>query len=150
MKDPNARLPDNEWQKILVKLRDEAAACPLCKQEWHINKFSKTTSINCVCGRAYSTPLRLHAGRYTVPLFPGKKLYACHTINDSDDYNTVTGEIIMNKNNPALWGIKNLSQDKWEMILSSGERKAINSGDVIPIGAEIEIVFNHITGTIKH
>jgi len=148
MKNPNSRLPDNEWQKILVKLRDEASTCPFCKQDWALNKFSQNTTINCVCGRAYSTPLRLQVGKYSIPLFPGKKLYACHTIKDSDDYNTITGEIIMNKNNPALWGIKNLSQDKWEMITSSGEHKPIDSNSVIPIGAGIAVVFKHITGKI--
>jgi hypothetical protein len=87
-------------------------------------------------------------GKYAVPLFPGKKLYACHTVNDSDDYNTVTGEIIMNKNNPSIWGIKNLSHDNWEMITPGGERKMIHNGAVVPIATEISIAFNAITGKI--
>ena len=148
MKDPNARLHDNEWQKILIKLRDEAASCPLCKQEWHIDKFSQSSPVSCACGRTYSFPLRLQVGKYAVPLFPGKKLYACHTVNDSDDYNTVTGEIIMNKNNPSIWGIKNLSHDNWEMITPGGERKMIHNGAVVPIATEISIAFNAITGKI--
>lgn len=148
MQDPNARLHDNEWQKILVRLRDEAISCPLCKRDWPINKLGQNGPINCQCGRAYSTPLRLQVGKYSVPLFPGKKLYACHTIDDSDDYNTVTGEVIMNKNNPGLWGIKNLSLDMWEMITPGGERKAIDPGSVTPIGRGVSVTFKELTGKI--
>jgi hypothetical protein len=32
--------------------------------------------------------------------------YACHTAKTSDDYGQVMAEAVMNKNNPALWGIK--------------------------------------------
>ncbi|MDR2485465.1 MAG: hypothetical protein LBD55_08725 [Treponema sp.] len=148
MQDPNARLHDNEWQKILVRLRDEAISCPLCKRDWPINKLGQKGPINCVCGRAYSAPLRLQVGKYSVPLFPGKKLYGCHTIDGSDDYNTVTGEVIMNKNNPGLWGIKNLSLDRWEMITPGGERKTIDPGSVAPIGRGVSVTFKELTGKI--
>jgi len=141
LKDPNARLPDNEWQKILIRLRDEAISCPFCRRDWSINKLSENTAISCACGRSYSPPLRLLLDKHAVPLFPGKKLYACHTTEGSDDYNTVTGEVIMNKNNPALWGIKNLSRTSWEMITAGGGRKPIDSGSVVPIGTGVSVAF---------
>ncbi|MDR2535741.1 MAG: serine/threonine-protein kinase [Treponema sp.] len=148
MKEPNARLPANEWQKILIRLRDEAISCPFCKRDWPINKLSQNSPILCPCGRTYSIPLRLQVGKYRVPLFPGKKLYACHTVDDSDDYNTLTGEVIMNKNNPGLWGIKNLSQETWEMITPGGERKVIAPGSVVPIGMGISVMFKELIGKI--
>jgi hypothetical protein len=87
-------------------------------------------------------------GKYHVPLFPGVKLYACHTRGGSDDYTTVTGEVIMNKNNPALWGIKNLSGDSWFIKSENGEEKNIENGSVIPIASNLNIQFKEITGKI--
>jgi serine/threonine protein kinase len=148
MKDPNARLPANEWQKMLIRLRDESISCPFCKRDWAITALSQNASISCGCGRSYSMPLRLQVDKYGVPLFPGKKLYACHTREGSDDYHTVTGEVIMHKDNPGLWGIKNLSQDAWEMITSKGEHKRIDPGSVVPIGPGVSVMFTELTGTI--
>ncbi|MDR0525306.1 MAG: hypothetical protein LBG90_05490 [Spirochaetaceae bacterium] len=149
MKDPNARLHENEWQKILIRLRDEAIACPFCKRDWAITRLERNEAMACPCGRTFSMPLRLHIGRYAVPLFPGKKLYACHTVEASDDYNAVTGEVIMNKNNPSLWGIKNFSSQEWEMINSKGDRKNIPPGAVVPIGLGVSVDFKELTGVIR-
>jgi hypothetical protein len=88
------------------------------------------------------------AGNYNVPLFPGVKLYACHTIGRNDDYSTVTGEVIVNKNNPSLWGIKNLSSDSWFMTPENGVGKSIEKGSVIPIALNLSIQFKETTGTI--
>jgi DNA-binding helix-hairpin-helix protein with protein kinase domain len=148
MKNPNARLPENEWQKILVRLRDELLKCPACKDDLFLNQFPKGGPIKCDCGHSYSYPLHLDLGKYAVPLFPGVKLYACHTIDGNDDYNTITGEVIMNKNNPALWGIKNLSGTSWYMTSASGEGKTIDNGAVVPIASNLSVQFQGISGKI--
>jgi hypothetical protein len=148
MKNPNARLPENEWQKVLIRLRDELLQCPNCQDDIFLNKFTKDETIKCNCGHSYSYPLRLELGKYHVPLFPDVKLYACHTRGGNDDYTAVTGEVIMNKNNPALWGIKNLSGDSWFIKPENGEGKNIENGSVIPIASNLNIQFKEITGKI--
>jgi DNA-binding helix-hairpin-helix protein with protein kinase domain len=148
MKNPNARLPENEWQKALVQLRDELLACLACKNDLFVNQFKKDSPIKCRCGHSYSYPLRLDLGKYKAPLFPGKKLYSCHTVDGSDDYDTVTGEVIMNKNNPSLWGIKNLSPDSWLMTPAEGEGKNIDAGAIVPVAPNVSIRFKGIHGRI--
>jgi hypothetical protein len=96
----------------------------------------------------------LDVKNYSVPLFPGKKLYACHTDKTSDDYAQVTAEVVMNKNNPALWGIKNISSDVWKLKTPAGlpqgggiEKEVPPQGG-IPIGADVEVTFSNIKGII--
>jgi hypothetical protein len=101
IKNPNSRMPDNEWQKISIRLRDNYITCPSCGSMLPINEFTQNNQIICKCGLKYSYPLLLTVNNYTIHLFHGQKLYACHT-NESDDYNTITGEVIVNKNNPSL------------------------------------------------
>jgi hypothetical protein len=86
--------------------------------------------------------------KYNVPLFPGVKLFACHTRGNNDDYATITGEVIMNKNNPTLWGIKNLSGDSWFMTPENGEGKNIKNGSVIPIASNLSLQFKETSGKI--
>jgi hypothetical protein len=87
-------------------------------------------------------------GKYRVPLFPGVELYACHTRDANDDYTTSTGEVIMNKNNPSLWGIKNLSGEPWYMTPESGEGKNIDDGAIVPIASNLSVQFKGVTGKI--
>jgi serine/threonine protein kinase len=153
MKNPNTRLPENEWQKILVRLRDTLLVCPACKDDLLLNHFPSGKALRCPCGHTYSYPLFLDlgpqgSGKYRVPLFPGEKLYACHTIDGNDDYAAVTGEVIMNRNDPTLWGIKNLSDDSWYMKSETGEGKTIEKGAVAPIALNASIQFKNISGKI--
>ena len=48
--------------------------------------------------------------RYNLPVHQRTKLYACHTEKDSDDFETVTGEVSAKGNDFAL---KNLSAKNW-------------------------------------
>ena len=55
----------------------------------------------------------------------------------------------MNKNNPAIWGIKNLSGDSWFMTPENGEGKNIENNSVVPVALNLNIQFKEITGIIK-
>ena len=149
LKDPNQRLPENEWQKILIRLRNTLLKCPHCNDEVLISEVKYGETIHFLCGRSYSYPLVLEEPRFKMPLFPAKKLYACLTSKDSDDYATVTGKVIVNKNNPSLWGLKNLSDKTWSFTTKSGERKEVAKGSVVPIATDLEITFDGVIGKIS-
>ena len=149
MKDPDARLPDNEWQKLLIRFRGTLLKCPHCSSEICLALVPHGDTLKFDCGSSYSYPFALVDSRHKTPLFPGSKLYACLTSNNIDDYTTVTGEVIMNKNNPALWGIKNLSGAIWNFIAPNGIAKEVPNGSVVPIGSNLEITFDGITAKVE-
>jgi hypothetical protein len=149
MKNPQLRLVENAWQKILVRLRDEwTLNCPSCGRAIIFTEQLSGKPMTCPgCNSNFSYPKILSVKKFTVPLFPGKKLYACHT-GTSDDYATITAEIIMNKNNSALWGIKNISPNTWKMKTPDGIEKEIPPQAGIPIGTGVEVELSGVTGTI--
>jgi hypothetical protein len=155
MKEPQVRIIENEWQKLLVRLRDEwYVSCPSCGRAIFLQDCNPAAGLKCSgCGSFFSFPRRLTikkgAVQYNVPLFPGKKIYSCHIAKDSDDYRTVLGEVVMNKNNPSLWGIKNLSGETWKLKPKEGTEKEIAAGGAAPIGAGITIDFGGTTGNIS-
>lgn len=148
MKDPNTRLPDNEWQKLLIRFRGTLLKCPHCSSEICLALVPNGDTVKFECGSAYSYPFALEDGTHKTPLFPGSKLYACLTSKDINDYATVTGEVIMNKKNPALWGIKNLSGKTWNFTAPNGVSKEVPDGSVVPIGSNLEINFDGVTAKV--
>lgn len=149
LKNPNQRLPENEWQKLLIRFRGTLLKCPHCSDEVCIALVPSGDTLRFTCGNSYSFPFALEDDKHKTPLFPGVKLYSCFTSKNIDDYLTVTGEVIMNKNNSSLWGIKNLSDKTWTFTTKTGELKKIEKGSVIPIANGLEIKFDGITGKIS-
>lgn len=139
MKEPQRRKPENEWQKIFIKLRDKTIKCS-CGAETFIDENSPESVCN-NCKRKIQKPLFLQTSKYYVALYPEQKIYACHIQSGNDDYKTVAGEIIQNKNNPNLWGIRNLSSGSWMITLPDGNMKEIKSNEVVPIYKEVSIKF---------
>jgi hypothetical protein len=133
-----------------VRLRDEwTLGCPSCGRAFIFTEQVIGKQMTCSgCNSNYSYPKILTVKKFTVPLFPGKKLYACQTNGTSDDYATITAEIVMNKNNPSLGGIKNLSADTWKMKTPDGIEKEAPPQGGIPIGAGVEVEFSGATGII--
>jgi serine/threonine protein kinase len=155
MKNPQVRIIENEWQKLLVRLRDEwYVICPSCGRALFLRGQDTKAGLNCSgCNSSFSYPRRLGVKQgsmpYNIPLFPGKKIYACHIVKDSDDYRAVLGDVVMNKNNPSLWGIKNLSQDTWRIKPPAGEEREIGPGGAVPIGPGLTVNFSGAIGNIS-
>jgi serine/threonine protein kinase len=154
MKDPNKRLSEKEWQDLLIKLRDDIIVCP-CGNPIFINNAnfdSNNIAVCQSCSKKFSKPMQLEIKSFAVNMFPKNKLYKCHTasnINDIDDYIVETGEIIQNKNNPSLWGVRNISQDTWLIKTPDGTEKQIPPNSVVPIADKVEITFVNVMGKIK-
>jgi serine/threonine protein kinase len=137
--EPNMRNPENEWQKLFIRLRDQTVRCS-CGGETFIDPDAIESS--CVnCGRKLGKPLTLKIGRSRVVIFPGQKTYHVHTKLHSDDFTTVTGEVIQNKNNPNLWGFRNLSADSWVCTMPDGTPKNVHNNEVIPVFKDVKIAF---------
>lgn len=135
----NRRNPENEWQKLFIRLRDQTVKCS-CGGETFIDlDGTESTCIN--CGKNLGNPLSLNIGRNRVVLFPGQKTYHIHTRPNSDDFTTVTGEVIQNKNNPNLWGLRNLSSTVWHCTMPDGSLRNINGNEVVPIFKDVKIGF---------
>jgi len=87
--------------------------------------------------------------RYKPVLFPGQKLYRCHTDNDSDNYTEITGEVLRNPDKPQIWGLRNLSTTAWTATNADGTTRTVGNGDVLVIARTKSINFGNCTATIK-
>jgi hypothetical protein len=79
--------------------------------------------------------LTLYVKNYSVALQAGQKLYACHTVGNSTDNHTVTGEVTSKKSDPSKIGIRNLSNAPWTFTLPGALPVTVQKGGVAPLDA---------------
>lgn len=141
------RPSDNEWQIAFTKLRDCIVKCP-CGGDTFID-LNEDVSFCINCAGKLPKPPVLKSKKYAVALFPGSKLYRCHTDDDSDDYTEVVGEVIRSRNRPDVWGLRNLSGQEWTVEMKNGGKTVLPSGKVQIIVMAEKIDFGGCIGRIE-
>ncbi len=139
--DTTHRVIEKEWQEVFTTLRDLTVKCSCGSETFIVPSQQTCKCIN--CGKNFERPPILKVKKYHAALAAGKKLYACHVQYDSDDFREARGEVISSRNNPALLGLRNDSNNTWEAILPNGTSKGYLNGQVIKIGKGIKINFGN-------
>lgn len=139
---PEKRLIEKQWLDLLIRMRNDICACT-CGAQGFISgsEHDGEGRVICPCGEHYQPPLALHLGRQRILLFDGARLY--------DDSVSVIGEVVRNKINPSLWGLKNLSSDNWQCTLPNGQEKQVVHGSAAPIFTGTKIVIGEVNGEIN-
>ncbi len=141
------RPTDNDWQLAFTRLRDTIITCP-CGGETFLDLGGDSLCIN--CGIKIPKPPVLHTqSRYAVALFPGVKLYRCHTDRDSDDYKQVVGQVLRNPKQPAVWGLRNLSSGSWNVEYTDGSVRPLAPNDVAVVARIKKIYFTNCEGSVQ-
>ena len=116
--------------------------CPKCKDETFVDITQN--SFRCIsCEKDFARFPVLKVKRYRVVMAPGKKVYACHVIHDSDDFREVKGEVITSRTDPNLIGLKNTSDNTWNAMLPNGATKPYMKNQVIKLGRGMKINFGN-------
>ncbi len=148
--EPRKRIIENEWQKLFIRLRADIIPC-VCGKTTYASMFGvlEDGTYKCMkCGTEYFA-LKFSNKDYTIPLYQRCKLYKCDTSRSSDDFMTVTGEVVENKVSRGVFGIKNLSGDIWKAKMPDGSLRNIPPNGGFPLWKGLEIDFgNDITAKI--
>lgn len=145
--DTQHRVTEKKWQEVFTALRDCLAKCS-CGGETFIDVTQPTCK--CInCGKDIQRPMILKVKKYYVVMQPGKLVYSCHAVHDSDNFKEAKGEVISSRQDPSLVGLKNNSDFNWTAILPNGISKAYSNGQVIKLGRGLKINFgNGLEGEI--
>ena len=141
LKDRERRVTEQGWEDVLMRLREETVKCPGCGwgTAYDVSKADRKC-VNPSCGKQLPPLLVLKSSRFGVVIVPGAKLYAARTKAGGDIFE-VSGEVIQNKNNPQLWGIRNVSDSTWYELAPDGSKKVIEKGGVVRALKGIKVDF---------
>ena len=100
LKGTAARPTDNDWQIAFTRLRDCVIECPCGGETFLDLSRDETECIN--CGMKIPRPPLLITKKYQVALFPGNRIFRCHTDEDSDNFVYPDGMVIRSRNRPDI------------------------------------------------
>lgn len=156
LRDPyGGRVRASEWRKALANLRDTIIYCAQCSAE----NFYDLAALKAAGGKPgtcwschsdLSLPPRLRVGDAVVMLNYNTRLYPHHVDPDrAYDFSTPIAEVTRHPSNPNIWGLRNLTLEKWVITLDDGTIKDVEPGRSMTMAPGIKINFGKREGEIR-
>ena len=154
--DPqNGRVRESEWRSAMIKLRDSIVYCAACRGEnFYCGDEMKANSGqagNCwSCKKQLLLPARIRIGNSIVMLNHDVQIFP-HHIDDSRlyDFSKQIAAMVQHPKNPNIWGIKNLSADKWVVTTAEGVVNDVEPGRSVSLAVGTRINFGKVEGEIR-
>ena len=156
IRDPvNGRVRESEWRSVMVRLRDSIIPCQNCGAEnfYDIEVVKRTGGqINpCwACNQQVAIPARIRIDKQLIMLNADTKLYHHHINNiKAYDFSKPVAEVSQNPSNPNMWGLRNVSGEKWVATLSDGTLRDVDPGRSVALSVGTQINFGSKTGEFR-
>ena len=134
LKNPQKRMIEQNWEKLIASLRDRLVICPHCGEE----TFVDNESYQCMnCKRTIDVSRTLKVGLRTLLLTNNTRLFI-------DFDNTPDARVIVNPQDKNILLLQNLSKEKWTAETPSGKLKAVNPNEFMPVKHGIKVAFNAV------
>jgi len=142
LEDPAKRIIEQDWLRIFIRMRAEIYKCP-CGEVYFADPVDPNPCP--ACKKINAFPFYIKTPRYNLPVHQRTKLYTCHTQKDSDDFETLTGEVSVKGSDFEL---KNLSDKNW-MVTDGGSTVSITPNAVLMPKKGMVINFGNGNAEIK-
>ena len=152
----HGRVREGEWRAAMVKLRDAILYCGACGTENFYDPEALRTSGG-VPGRCWTCrtgirlPYRLRVGRATVMLNHDTELFPHHLDERAaNDFSLPVAIVTRHPQYPGIWGLRNLSQDRWSFCKSGDPRPVeLLPGQSITLESGLRINFGRLEGEVR-
>ncbi len=146
--NPNNRIRESEWRLALIRLRDSIVYCSHCHSENFADpQLTASQKICWACQKQFALPARLHIDNQVIMLNANTQLFA-HHIDPNRKYDFSQAVAIMQQHpqNPAQWGLKNLSANIWQITTSEGTVKTVEPQRSVGLAIGTKISFGVADG----
>lgn len=131
---PDERYTTQDWLKVVLHLKCDILPCICGRNDFSfLYEFTQEAFYRCQrCGSKYHS-LYFVKRNFDIPVYTGNIVYTIFLKDNVKNIEECLGEIIENKINTNLNGIKNVSNLDWKCTSSNGTTKTIGKDGVIPI-----------------
>lgn len=150
----NGRVRESEWRGALARLRDAIVYCAACGAESFYDAAALRDGSGkpgpCwACGAALSLPPRIRIGRHVVLLNHDTQLFP-HHLDDQRlyDFSRPAAAMAQHPGDPRVWGLKNLSGEKWVIAARDGARD-VPPGRSVTLTSGTRIHFGRTEGEVR-
>ena len=131
LKNPNTRMIEQNWEKIISQVRDSLIVCQHCGEETFVD--TSLPSYKCMnCSKDNDLTKKLMFANRSLPL-----LNKCFIYIDND--NVPDG--IVTVDNTGFLLIKNISTESWTVETPRGKIKTVEPQDILPVKEGLKINF---------
>ncbi len=154
--DPqNGRVRESEWRAAMVRLRDSIVYCADCGSESFYDADALRASggkpAPCwACNKEVKLPPRIRIGNNVVMLNHDTKLFP-HHIDDQKlyDFSQPVVAVTQHPKDPSIWGLKNLSNEKWAVTTADGAVMDVEPGRNARLAVGIKVNFGKVVGEVR-
>ena len=153
--DPkNGRVRESEWRAVMVRLRDAIMYC-----RCGVENFYDAAALQAAggkpppcwsCSKELQLPARIRVGKSVVMLNHNTQLFP-HHVDDQRmyDFSKPVAAMTQHPTNPNIWGLKNVSDEKWVSKLADGAVKDVEPGRSVSLAVGTKIQFGKSEGEIR-
>ena len=136
--NPQSRLIEAEWVRLLQIVLDHIVMCPYCHQETFVDDQN---AVRCVsCGTLLQVKARMSVNGRSLPLMAGNR----YQLADN-----VCIEAVLSSTDNLLW-LRNTGKQTWQVTTTKGEQRPLAPKALMPAKPGIQIQFNpQLTAEIK-
>jgi DNA-directed RNA polymerase subunit RPC12/RpoP len=139
LNDPQKRITEREWVKIIQGLRDMLVVCPHCGEE---NFVENAATPKCMaCKRDFSLSGILQIKNRSILLTPKSKIYI-----DLDNKPDIMVFAVPGDKYPVQ--MRNVTAETWIVETQSGKLKQIQPNETMPVRAGLKITIGQDKGQI--
>lgn len=155
LSDPLARVRESEWRADCVRLRDSIIYCSHCSLEnfydaHRLKANGGNPGLCWYCSSELRLPPRIRINRHAVMLNFNTQLFP-HHIDDGRiyDFSQPVAAVTQHPTNKNVWGIKNLSGEKWVSTTPDGKVIDVEPERSVALGVGTKIHFGNTVGEIR-
>jgi DNA-binding helix-hairpin-helix protein with protein kinase domain len=154
--DPDrGRVRESEWRAALVRLRDSILYCTQCGAENFYDMEALRQNGGqpgeCwACAATHRYPPRIRLGKEIMLLNHDSRLFP-HHLDDNERYNfrQPLAEVVQHPRHPQIWGLKNLSRQKWVTTDRSGAIHDVLPSQTVTLSSGVRIHFGQREGEVR-
>ena len=153
--NPDQRVREGQWRKVMLRLKDAIFYCDRCGAE---NFYAPAQMKNDNPGKCWNCkqelklPYRIildNTIENMVMLTHEAKLYPHHLQSASRrDFSTTLAKVVQHPQDPSIWGLKNLGGADWQVTTKRNETKKVKPEQSAVLGAGVKINFGTCQGQI--
>ena len=155
LSDPLERVRESEWRSAMVRIRDSIVFCGNCGSENFYDgdalRASGGRPGGCwACGTPLRLPPRIRIGNAVVMLNHDTQLFP-HHVDDQRmyDFSKPVAAVTQHPKDPSVWGLRNLSDEKWSITNLDGSIKDVEPGRSVRLAVGLRINFGKKEGEIR-
>lgn len=154
--NPQQRVRESQWRQAMIRLGDSIILCPHCTCEnfYDADALKSNGKLNPCwqCNSKIPLPPRIRINKNVIMLNYNTQLFP-HHIDSQKSFNPDPSQAIAEVNqhptNRNIWGLKNLSTNKWVCTTTNSTIKEIEPGRSVTMAVGTKINFGTDEGEIR-